>query len=269
MMTMDTLNQTVTTHLMTLAQDAAPAAGPTSITILDYIHKGGLLSYVLVLLSFVAVAMIIWNMIELRMERLAPPAVMDQLGKLLAARQVDAAIEFCSRSENNCFIARVVGNGLSRALKSPFGMMEVRTKLEEAAARELELLDRPTNAIGMLAAVGPMLGLLGTVIGLILAFGVLSGLEGAARSNELSRYMSIALVCTAEGLILAIPCTFLYAMFKRRTTRLVGLVGQEAESLVAALQSPAAPVTQVAKPAVQPAAAAAPGAVRAVAVKTA
>ncbi|MBL0869019.1 MAG: MotA/TolQ/ExbB proton channel family protein [Phycisphaerales bacterium] len=220
---------------------AAAAPAKKSMSILDYIASGGALSYVLVLLSVLAVAMIIWNLIELRPTRLAPPELMEQLKKLLAARQVEAAIEICKRRENDSFIARVMSNGLSRTLKSPFGFLEVRAKLEEAAAREVEVLDRPTNVIGMLAAVGPMLGLLGTVIGLIGAFGVLSGLEGAARSNELSRFMSYALVCTAEGLVLAIPCTFLYAIFRRRTTRLVAIIGAEAESLVAGLQVAGAP----------------------------
>ncbi|CAN5764956.1 hypothetical protein BH11PLA1_BH11PLA1_03910 [soil metagenome] len=229
----------ITPALSLILAQTGVAPAPTSLNILDYIQRGGFLSYILVLLSFVAVAMIIWNFIELRLIRLAPPLVMDQIARLLANRQVAATIELCRRPENSSFIAHVMANGLERTQKSPFGMLEVRAKLEEAASRELEVLDRPTNVIGMLAAVGPMLGLLGTVIGLIGAFGVLSGLEGAARSNELSRFMSIALVCTAEGLILAIPCTFLYAVFKRRTTRLVGLVGQEAEALVAALQIPA------------------------------
>jgi biopolymer transport protein ExbB len=227
--------------MLTLAQDSAAPSAPETTPLLGYIHKGGIISYVLVLLSFVAVAMVIWNMIELRRVRLMPPHVVEGLSKLLNARQVDAAIEFSRRQENSCFLAKVMAAGLSRAQKSPFGMLEVRAKLEDAASRELEVLDRPTNAIGMLAAIGPMLGLLGTVIGLIGAFGALSGMEGAARSNELSKFMSIALVCTAEGLLLAIPCTFLYAMFKRHTTRVVGQVGEEAETLVAALQVPAGP----------------------------
>ncbi len=225
-------------------QDAAAKTAVESTSLLGYVHKGGVISYVLVLLSFVAVAMVIWNMIELRRERLMPRAVVEGLSKYLNARQVEGAIEFARRPENASFIARVMAAGLSRSQKSPFGMLEVRAKLEEAASRELEVLDRPTNVIGMLAAIGPMLGLLGTVIGLIGAFGALSGMEGAARSNELSKFMSIALVCTAEGLLLAIPCTFLYAMFKRHTTRVVGMVGEEAETLVAPLQAPGATVAQ-------------------------
>ncbi len=240
--------------LLAMMQDGAAGGGggaapaKKSMSILDYINSGGALSYVLVLLSVLAVGMIIWNLIELRLTRLAPPELMEQLRKLLAARQVEAAIDLCKRREYDSFLARVMANGLSRTLKSPFGFLEVRAKLEEAAAREVEVLDRPTNVIGMLAAVGPMLGLLGTVIGLIGAFGVLSGLEGAARSNELSRFMSYALVCTAEGLVLAIPCTFLYAIFRRRTTRLVAMIGAEAETLVAGLQVAGAPA-MAAKPA--------------------
>ncbi len=231
--------------MLMAAQDGAAKSFVESTSLLGYVHKGGLISYVLVLLSFVAVAMVVWNLIELRRERLMPRAVVEGLAKYLNARQIEGAIEYARRPENASFIARVMAAGLTRAQKSPFGMLEIRTKLEEAASRELEVLDRPTNVIGMLAAVGPMLGLLGTVIGLIGAFGALSGMEGAARSSELSKFMSIALVCTAEGLLLAIPCTFLYAMFRRHTTRVIGLVGEEAETLVAPLQAPGSPAAQV------------------------
>jgi biopolymer transport protein ExbB len=82
-------------------------------------------------------------------------------------------------------------------------------------------LHRLNNGLGVLAAVGPMLGLLGTVIGMIGAFNAIGSLQGAARSTELARFMSLALVNTAQGLVVAVPATVAFALFRQRIDRLV------------------------------------------------
>lgn len=223
------------------AASAAAAAVPHAAerSLFQYITAGGFLSYVMVILSIVAVGLVIANLIQLRRQALAKPGLVITLDRLLRDRQVDAAIQACQQKENDCFLARVMRDGLSKAARSPFGMLELKPALEEAGTRELENLDRVNHGLAIMAAVGPMLGLLGTVLGMIGAFGTISRLEGAARSQELADYMSLALVCTAEGLIIAVPCTIAYSLFKKRTDRLVNYVGQVAEALVLPLQAPA------------------------------
>ena len=86
-----------------------------------------------------------------------------------------------------------------------------------------------------IAAVGPMLGLLGTVFGMIGAFQTIGTLEGAARSNKLAEFMSLALINTAEGLMVAIPCTVAFAVFRRRIDRLgadAGVIAEELAGLI-------------------------------------
>jgi biopolymer transport protein ExbB/TolQ len=72
-----------------------------------------------------------------------------------------------------------------------------------------------------------MLGLLGTVIGMIGAFNAIGSLQGAARSTELARFMSLALVNTAQGLVVAVPCTVAFALFRQRIDRVASEIGDD------------------------------------------
>src|SRR5258708_34445329 len=86
---------------------------------------------------------------------------------------------------------------------------------------------------------GPMLGLLGTVFGMIGAFAAIGKFEGAARSHELVKFMSYALVNTAEGLIVAIPCTVAFSLFRRHGDHLVGEIAEQIEALARYLEQTA------------------------------
>ena len=143
---------------------------------------------------------------------------------------------YCKQPENDTFLTRVFGAALVRCARSPFGFLEIRSALEESGQKEVDRLTRVTDAIGLIAALGPMLGLLGTVFGMIGAFGSISDLEGAARSRELAGFMALALVNTAEGLAVAIPCTALFAVFRRRIDRWTGEVGEITETLASYLE---------------------------------
>lgn len=216
-------------------QGPSDAAATTSRSLLGYIHAGGVISYVLVLLSILAVALMVTNMLLLRQSSMAPDHVVEGLEPLLEQRNVDAVQAFCRVPGNDCFLSRIVSRGLAKVSRSQFGLLELKPAVEEAGSRELAKLERANHGLAMLAAVGPMLGLLGTVIGMILAFSAMGSQTGLSKNQELTRYMSIALVCTAEGLIIAIPCTFAYAIFKRRTERVVAEVGDTAERLLAVM----------------------------------
>jgi biopolymer transport protein ExbB len=215
---------------------AQPDAAAQSKSLLEYIQSGGVISYILILLSIAAVGLIITSLLQLRKSALAPDSIVEQLERLLRDRHVDQAMAFCAQPANACFLTRVLGAGLLKASRSTFGMLELRPALETAGQKEVERLDKLNHWIAMIAALGPMLGLLGTVIGIIGAFETLGQATGAARSAGLAKFMSLALVTTAEGLIVAIPCTIAHAVFKRRVDRLATDVSEIIESLTAPLQ---------------------------------
>lgn len=217
----------------TLAQDAEPQGR----SLWQYILAGGPVGFLIIALSVVAVALIILQLVRVRRERLFPEPVIVELDRLLQANDIKGAIDVCRNEENDSFLTRVIGSALDRCSRSPFGFLELRSALEEAGQRETDRLYRSTDGIGLIAALGPMLGLLGTVVGMIGAFGAIGHADGASRSQELAGFMSIALVTTAEGLLVAIPCTAAFTMFRRRIDRLVNEAGEIVELLSSRLET--------------------------------
>jgi|JI10StandDraft_1071094.scaffolds.fasta_scaffold834894_1 biopolymer transport protein ExbB len=220
------------------ADGGSGGAGASSIRIWDYINDGGILSYVLIGLSILAVASIVYNILEIRRSRQAPPIVLGHLQRLFGDGDYEGAHELCLAQTSDSLLTSIVGSALGRCLSSPFGIMEFREAVESAAPPEVDRLHRNNDWLGILAAIGPMLGLLGTVIGMIGAFRTIGTLSGAQRSNELATFMSMALVNTAEGLIVAIPCTVAFALFRRRIDQIVDEVGGHIERLAAMTQAP-------------------------------
>ncbi|VAX38857.1 MotA/TolQ/ExbB proton channel family protein, partial [hydrothermal vent metagenome] len=115
--------------------------------------------------------------------------------------------------------------------RSPFGLLELRTALEEAGQQEVARLHRSTDAIGLIASVTPMLGLLGTVVGMVGAFDTLSVSEGVAKPDQLAGNISVALITTVLGLVVAIPCTAVYSYLRNRVDSLVADIGDLIEEL--------------------------------------
>lgn len=235
-----------------MLQNAAPGGAPggapaapavESTTLLDYIVDGGFVSFLLIGCSIAAVSLVIRNILVLRRAQVVRPDVVRQLESLLVSGNVREAERFCAAAENNCFVTRVFGQALVRCSRSPFGLMEIRAGAEEAGSAEVEGLHRLNDGVGIIAAVSPMLGLLGTVIGMIGAFRTIGTLQGASRSTELASFMSMALVNTAEGLTVAIPCTVAFALFRRRIDRVLQLVGRDLERLGAYVTNGGAAVT--------------------------
>lgn len=217
---------------------ADAGAGASRKSLFEYIHAGGFIGYTLVLLSILAVALLIAHLLKVRLSVMAPTPVVAGLEERLRAADTAGAIEFCRMEDNRCFLANTFASGLTRCARSSFGLLELRAALEDAGSKEVEKLIRTTDGIAIIAAIGPMMGLLGTTIGMIGAFATIGQLEGAARSNELSGYMSLALVTTAQGLLVAIPCTVLYTILRRRVERLATDVGEVVEDLAAILNAP-------------------------------
>jgi biopolymer transport protein ExbB len=219
---------------------AAPATtgrDETDVRLWDYIQDGGILSYVLIGLSFLAVASMVFNALEIRRVKQAPPAVLTQLERLFGEGSYAAAQQVCLSQPSGSLLTSVVGAALTRALAAPSGMGDFRGAVEASAPPEVDRLHRHNDWLGIIAAVAPMLGLLGTVIGMIGAFRTIGTLSGTQRSNELATFMSMALVNTAEGLVVAIPCTIAFAIFRRRIDQLVDEVGGHIERLALIAQA--------------------------------
>ena len=175
--------------------------------------------------------------IILRLSRQAPRGDVELISRLLHEGAIPDAIRHCDDPINANFLTRMMGGALKRCSRSQLGLLEMRSAIEESGQREVERLYRVVDWVAVIAAVGPMLGLLGTVFGMIGAFGAISQFEGAARSKELANYMSLALVATALGLIVAIPCTVVFSVSRRKIDQMAEEIGDIAEGLAAELST--------------------------------
>lgn len=221
----------------TPAGDAAPDSGG-GMSALEFLTAGGVIGYVIMLLSFGAVALIIIHIAQIRRTALAPPELVQRLDELLSKGRVDDAAKVCAEEGDGSFLATVVGSGLSRYRRSPFGALELKQALEEAGQDRVARLYRSTDALALVANIAPMLGLLGTVVGINGAFASMNTAEGFARPDQLAGDISLALVTTIMGLSLAIPTQAVVTFFRNRIDALASDVGQIIDALASHIERP-------------------------------
>jgi len=238
-------------HLLILATATPPpTTSAPSRSLFDYVAAGGEVGFIIILLSLIAVALVITQLISIRRSNLAPEPFVKALSVHLQDRDAEAAAHLCTTPGQDSFIARVVGSALVRCNRSAFGFLELRSSLEEAQEREVARLERATDVIGLIASVAPMLGLLGTVVGMVGAFDALTLSEGPAKPDQLAGNISQALVTTVLGLIVAIPATAMYTYLRNRIESLATDIGITIEELTAHLE--VTPAGSGSKPAAPP-----------------
>ncbi|MHC5023441.1 MAG: MotA/TolQ/ExbB proton channel family protein [Planctomycetota bacterium] len=203
---------------------------------LETMQAGGVVGYLIIALSVVALSLIIMHLLQLRRTALMPPVHIEELDRLLAGGDVTGATEFCMSPENDSYITRILASGLTRYQRSAFGAFEIKNAIEEAGEDQTARLYRSTDALGVIGAIAPLLGLLGTVLGMVGAFESISRSAGS-NYEELASNISLALVTTLMGLILAIPCIALFTFFRNRIDTFSSEASMEIERLTLYLES--------------------------------
>lgn len=206
-----------------------------NVSVLQLISAGGTIAYIIIALSVAALALVVMHALQLRRSSLAPLEMFDELDDALSKGDIDAAARYCADPANDCFLTRVFGAGLTRCKRSVFGWLELKGALEDAGQEQVARLYRSTDGLGLIAAIAPMLGLLGTVLGMVGAFDTISASEGFARPDQLAGNISKALVTTLLGLSLAIPATAAFTFFRNRIDALSSEIASTIEELTAHL----------------------------------
>lgn len=206
-------------------------------SLLEYINQGGPIGYIILLISLGAIGMIGAQLFRVRRSKLAPDDLIDEIKPMLENRNIQGAIDLCTNYEVSSYTSRVLGLSLTRASRSPFGMLELRSTVEEIGQLETDRLYRLTDGIGLVASIAPMLGLLGTVVGMVGAFDAITMADGPARPDELAGSISQALITTVLGLIVAIPCTSAYTYLRNRIDHLTTEIGEVIDELIAPIES--------------------------------
>ena len=178
--------------------------------ILRILSSGGPVMIPLGLLSLVAVAIIIERFWTLRASRYMQPTTVATLNELLAGGQFKQAVDYCRRNPGPYadLVATLVENR-----HAPYD--ELKQIMEDTARHRLHNLQRGLAALGTIVAGAPLLGLLGTVVGMIKIFAVVAT-AGSQVTEALSMGISEALVTTASGLIIAIPTLFTHSFLEAR-----------------------------------------------------
>lgn len=229
--------------LLTLAAPAfAQEAQARSVSLLHFVKSGGIVGYVIIGLSVVAIAIIVDTALKLRRQTLLPDALVKQSLEMAESGRLNE-LTAINKSSTSMF-GRIIGGALDR---SRLGLEAVRQEMQQLGEREIQRLRYRVGYIGIVVTAAPMLGLLGTVIGMIDSFSVLGASKNAARPDELAVGISTALVTTCQGLILAVPLIFVHAYFRDK----VSAISQEAAHIGERLLSLLA-VSSAARPAGRP-----------------
>jgi biopolymer transport protein ExbB len=215
-----------------LSEPADARREPETRTVLDTLKDGGLTGLLIGLLSVIAVGFMIEHTITIRRQTLMPDSIAEELETLIHAGQIDEAIEFCRDPQQESLLADVVLAGLQRYRSSEFGFAEYKAAVEEEGENQTGRLYRKTEVLGVIGAIAPMLGLYGTVLGMIEAFNQIASTGGAARPDELAGGISKALVTTLMGLFVAIPAMIAFSFFRNKIDSIVAETGKRVEQIL-------------------------------------
>ncbi|MDZ7815069.1 MAG: MotA/TolQ/ExbB proton channel family protein [Planctomycetota bacterium] len=207
------LVSTVSVPAIAMAEGADGAKERSLITI---IVESGWAEWVLILLSVVALALTIQILVTVRREKLVPPDILAEVETLIDEGSFEDALSLCETEDS--FFTRIIGAGLAKIDRGFDSMVDA---VSEVGEEQATILHQQVGYLSLIASIATMLGLFGTVFGMIKAFNVIASKPGGVTAADLASTISIALVTTFTGLMIAIPTTAVYVIIRNRVTRVI------------------------------------------------
>ncbi len=221
-------------------QEVAGGGLSQNATLWDLIKMGGITMIPLGILSFSMVTFIIQNYVTLREKRLLHTEMLPELLEMMLKKRVTEALIYCRK--NPSMFTNTFSAGLERCMKGEVEFVKVHEAAEEASVEQMTILQKPIDYLSIIGATSPMLGLLGTVMGMIKAFQTM-GSQGMGDPSKLAANIGEALITTAAGLIIAIPAMAFYFYFRKRFDKTLATLGRNLSYLFDALESGERPLT--------------------------
>ena len=221
--------------------EAKPVRQPKSFVKWLYEANGPYFTIAFLAISFWFVALLVQHFMFLRRDAIVPLHLIETFEARLNDKRYQEAYELAKADPS--FLGQVLSAGLSRLSA---GYEKAVEAMQEIGTEEVMKLEHRLSGISVVAVVSPMVGLLGTVWGMILAFETLATSGGAPQPDKLALNIGMALVTTLIGLIIAIPALMFHNAFKNRIARLVhevGIVSEDLMSRFEAVGKKAAPTT--------------------------
>jgi biopolymer transport protein ExbB len=182
-------------------------------TLFDEINKGGPIAYVILVMSFIMLSLVIEHIVSIRQEKACPADMVNELRDYFKDNQYEEALELCNVEKN--MLTSVVRAGLSRL---DAGYERMQEAMQEAGEESSLTMQQKVSYLNLMGNIGPMVGLLGTVDGMVAAFGIIAT-QTVVKPAALAGAISEALVCTLLGLAVAIPSMCAYQFFSNRAMR--------------------------------------------------
>jgi len=195
-------------------------------SLIEMYKTGGWAMYPLTILSIGMVGLIVYNSMAVQAGQILQPRVVEELDEAFEALDIEKAKSLCDSNPGP--LANIVKAGLLRTNPTDYNSEQIKEAMEEASAEELSDPYLFINYLSIIAALSPMVGLLGTVSGMVKAFNVIKT-EGAGSAQDLAGNISEALITTASGMIIGIPAMFAFFFFKNKygkiTSRIARIIG--------------------------------------------
>ena len=211
------------------------SSGEASRSFLEIIFSGGIVGALLVLallaLSIAAAYLIFDQIMTIRRRDLMPDGLGEQVRQALKSGQVAEAKQLCNQQP--CLLSFILLHGISEL---EFGWSAVEKSLEDALAEQSARLLRKVEYLSVIGNIAPMVGLLGTVVGMIFAFQQVATTQGEASAPQLAEGIYQALVTTVGGLLVAIPALGAFAIFRNRIDQFVAEAAYIAQHVFAPLR---------------------------------
>ncbi len=186
-------------------------------TIIRFFQDGGLFMYPIMVVLALGLAIAIERYLYLSVAKITNQKAWNELLPLLTKGDYQRAYNLTSQSDSA--IAKILTYGLSR-LGTTHRLDDVETAMEEGLMEIMPRLEKRTHYLATFANLATLLGLLGTIIGLIKAFTAVASADPAEKADLLSSSISVAMNTTAFGLMVAIPLLLIYAVLQTKTTEL-------------------------------------------------
>jgi biopolymer transport protein ExbB len=207
------------------AEDNRLAMG--AITMQQILRDGGTVGWIIIVLSVATLAVLIECSVSVRRDKICRPELIDEIEALLEEDELQEALELCESEPN--FFTNMMAAGLAKA---NLGYDEMKTAMENRGGVEVTKMMQKVGWILWLSNIGPLLGLFGTVTGMIAAFNVIKALGAAVTPTDLAYGISSALITTFDGLVVSMPAVTAYQYFRDKVARIAIDFGSMGEDMI-------------------------------------
>jgi len=215
--------QETTEQVTAVSEPAAAPAQSRQLTFGSMLKSGGWTMWPLGACSLFGIGLVLYNAIVIRPSRMLKPLVIDQVKSAVSDLDIERARNLCAA--NPAPVTNIIQAGLDRIRGGELHLISIEKGMEEYSLQEVATHLQPINYLSVIATISPMIGLLGTVSGMIKAFQAMA-LGGMGRPELLADNISEALITTATGLIIGIPVMVAYFYFRNRYTAIIAAINR-------------------------------------------